>query len=53
MLHSVIALYQHTMHIQLYSVDQSQEPVVEPCRTAARDAAHLERGKAVQVDRSG
>ena len=24
-------LYRHTIHVQSYSVDQSQEPVVEPC----------------------
>ena len=38
--HSAIVLYQRTIHIQLYSVDQSQEPVAEeapyPKEVAAR-----------------
>ena len=28
--HNVIGLYQHTIHVQVHSVDQSQEPDVEP-----------------------
>ena len=43
-----IVLYQHTIHIQLYSVDHSQEPVAEPYCT---DAAMLECGMKDKVSR--
>ena len=28
--HNAVVLYQRTIHVRLYSVDQSQEPVAEP-----------------------
>ena len=40
----IIRLYQDDIHIQLYSVDQSQEPVAEPCRLR-NDAGEERRGE--------
>ena len=60
MLHSLIVLYQHTIHIQLYSVDQSVVGLWCPLHDGGwkelpeRQAWEVEdahrRGKAVQFD---
>ena len=53
----VIVLYKHTIHIRLYSVDQSQEPVAAPYLPLEVDESLLVllreealQGVGVQVD---
>ena len=49
--HDVIVLYRRTIHIRLYFVDQSQEPVAEEpyLRVEERSGPH-DMVRAVQVD---